>query len=38
MLLDGRGGTFKTVGPGRLDILAEVLRACLRAAGGTQRT
>jgi 2'-hydroxyisoflavone reductase len=35
MLAAGRGGVFNTVGPGRPDTLAEVLRACLRAAGGT---
>lgn len=35
MLLDGRGGTFNTVGAGRLDTLTEVLSGCLRAAGGT---
>jgi 2'-hydroxyisoflavone reductase len=35
MLAEGRGGVFNTVGPGRPDTLAEVLGACLRAAGGT---
>lgn len=35
MLAAGRGGVFNTVGPGRPDTLADVLRACLRAAGGT---
>lgn len=34
MLAQGRGGVFNTVGPGRPDPLADVLTACLRAAGG----
>ncbi|HEX8519798.1 MAG TPA: NAD-dependent epimerase/dehydratase family protein [Pseudonocardia sp.] len=34
MVAAGRGGVFNTVGPGRPDTLAAVLRACLRAAGG----
>lgn len=34
MLADGRGGVFNTVGPGRDEPLADVLAACLTAAGG----
>ena len=34
MLAQGRGGVFNVVGPGRRDTLAQVLAACLRAAGG----
>ena len=34
MLAQGRGGTFDTVGPGRRESLAEVLEACVGAAGG----
>ncbi len=34
MLADGRDGVFNTVGPGRDEPLAEVLAACLTAAGG----
>ncbi|MBA8792558.1 2'-hydroxyisoflavone reductase [Friedmanniella endophytica] len=34
MLVDGRGGTYNTVGPCRPDPLRQVLLACLEAAGG----
>ena len=36
MLAQGRGGTFNTVGPGRLETLAEVIDACLAVSGGTR--
>jgi 2'-hydroxyisoflavone reductase len=34
MLAQRRGGVFDVVGPGRRETLAQVLAACLRAAGG----
>ena len=34
MLARGAGGTFNTVGPGRVDRVGDVLDACLEAAGG----